>query len=94
MEVPLKKDANGSFECEAHQIIEEISMHTRETLDVAQEIKIALSDKMDKLIDVIAGKNMLPVDSVKILVMGFLAFWFIDHFGIEIVERIIKSIRG
>jgi len=97
MEVPegMKKDLNGgSMSCEAHSLIEEISMHTKETLGIAEDIKVALSDKMDRLIDVIAGKNMLPVDSVKLIVSALLLFWFMDHFGIDIIERIIKSVKG
>lgn len=66
-----------------------------ERIDQNQAALIVLfEEKIDKLIDVIAGKNMVPLDVFKWLAVFLMVFTLLSHFPIEQLTLIIRELRA
>lgn len=70
--------------------IHDMSTRQAETLEtLAQTVGI----KMDKLIDVIAGKGMIPVDVFKWLVVFVMLFVFCIVFGVSAAKDLVGFVK-
>lgn len=53
-----------------------------------------VENKMGQLINVVSGRGMIPVDSVKHIIVFLLAFIFILEFGVESLKVFFLHLNG
>lgn len=89
----MLKSANGIEEdtkpCSSQSVIEEMGDAVRSNVEATQRLCTIVDEKVDKLIDVIAGKGMIPVESLKMIIMFILLFTFALQFGVDGILKIL-----
>lgn len=76
------------------QNLAELHRMASEQTDLLAKLADVVEVKMDKLIDVIAGRGMIPVDVFKWLVFFVIVFVFAMQFGVKGAGEIFQHIRG
>lgn len=91
---------NGQDHCGSKHKIEEINQMSQETLELTKSLTQVLDSKIDILIETIqdmtrtiSGRGMIPVDSIKWIMIFVLMFAFIAFFGVHILKDALRIIH-
>ena len=87
------KAPNGVDFDEIKHRLEEIHEMTTQHGDALKDLTVIVSEKVDRLIDVIAGKGMIPVDVFRWLIIFVITFVMCMQFGVEGVKALIGHLR-
>lgn len=85
--------SNGRYPCSSEPDLKEIKNLVMDQHTSIGELVTIVDTRMTQLIDVVAGKGMLPVDSVKYIVICLLVFMFASTFGVAAVKELFNSLR-
>lgn len=85
----VKNGLDKSLECRAFEAITDMELVLKENTEATNRLSKIVDQKMDKLIDVLSGKDMLPVSSVKAIIFFLLFFVFAFMFGVEALTKLI-----
>ena len=85
--------SNGKISCKSEEAIIEIKKLVVEQRLSIGELVDVVDERMTQLINVVAGKGMLPVESLKYIIICLLVFMFTVQFGVAGVKALIDSLR-
>lgn len=85
--------SNGQISCKSEDAIIEIKKLVVEQRLSIGELVDVVDERMTQLINVVAGKGMLPVESLKYIIICLLVFMFTVQFGVAGVKALIDSLR-
>lgn len=81
---------NGANHCSSEDRIKDMEAMLSSTHDATCKLVEVVDQKIDRLIDVIAGKGMIPIDSLKWIIIFILSFVFALEFGVESLKVLVK----
>lgn len=85
--------SNGKISCKSEDAIIEIKKLVVEQRLSIGELVDVVDERMTQLINVVASKGMLPVESLKYIIICLLVFMFTVQFGVAGVKALIDSLR-
>lgn len=85
--------SNGKLPCKSENEILQIKQLVGEQRLAIGELVEVVDERMTQLINVVAGKGMLPVESLKYIIICLLVFMFSMQFGVAGVKLLIESLR-
>lgn len=85
---------NGEDSCGSRRKIEELTDVSHETLELTKSLTQVLDNKIDVLIETIqdmtrtiSGRGMIPIDSIKWIMIFLLVFTFAAFFGVAALKE-------
>lgn len=88
----VEDEGNGADRCGSYQVIRTVSAQTTENVLATKQLIRTIDEKMDKLIDVVSGSGMMPIESFKKVLIFLMVFIFAFIFGVEAIRELVKLI--
>lgn len=73
--------------------VDEIHDMTSQHMEIVRALNGILNTRLSELINVVAGKGMIPLDVFKWLMIFIIGFVFCLEFGIEGVASVVKLFK-
>lgn len=87
--ISSKYEDNGCRVLEIRGYLTKLEEQSAQSLELTKQLVETLDSKVDRLIDVISGKDQIPVDSLRWIILAFLIYFLGKEFGIDAVKKLI-----